>query len=132
MEVAPPGRLREKGISPEEKLLLCYNSAVSKKALDPVVFDVRDVSDVADAFIVVSGSSGRQVRAIVDSVEDALRASGEKSYHIEGYEKSWWVLVDAGDVVIHVFTEEAREYYDLETHWSDAKKLEMNGLSSQI
>ncbi|MDH5677878.1 MAG: ribosome silencing factor [Nitrospinota bacterium] len=110
-------------INAMEKYSLCYNSAVSKKALDPVAFDVRGVSDVADVFMIVSGSSNRQIKAIVDSVEETLREAGEKSYHIEGYDKAWWVLVDAGDVVIHVFSEEARTYYDLESYWSDAKRI---------
>ncbi|MDH5637885.1 MAG: ribosome silencing factor [Nitrospinota bacterium] len=114
-------------ISSEEKLALCYNSAVSKMALDPVLFDLRGVSDMADAFMIVSGSSDRQIKAIVDSVEESLREAGEKNYHIEGYSKGWWVLLDAGDVVIHVFSEEARGYYDLESHWSDAKRIYLEG-----
>ena len=110
----------------DDKLSLCYNSAISKMALDPVVLDVRGISDLADAFMIFSGSSDRQIRAIVDSIEEALREAGEKAYHIEGYEQGWWVLIDAGDVVIHVFSEEARAYYGLESHWSDAKKLELS------
>ena len=110
-------------ISADDKVALCYNSAVSKMALDPVVFDVRGVSDIADVFMIFSGSSDRQIKAIVDSVEESLREAGEKNYHIEGYQKGWWVLVDAGDVVIHVFSTEGRGYYDLESHWSDAKRI---------
>ena len=110
-------------ISSEEKSALCYNSALSKMAIDPVALDIRGVSDLADVFMIFSGSSSRQVKAIVDSIEETLREVGDKDYHIEGYDKAWWVLVDAGDVVAHVFSEEARAYYGLENHWSDAKRI---------
>ncbi len=107
-----------------EKASLCYNSAVSKKAIDTVMFDLRGISDVTDVFIFTSGSSKPQVQTIVTSIERALRAAGEKRYHVEGYENAWWVLIDSGDVVIHVFSEEAREYYGLERHWGDADRIE--------
>ncbi len=113
-----------------EKATLCYNSAVAKKALEPVMFDVRGLSDVTDVFIIVSGSSNRQVQVIIDAVESALRAAGIKKYHKEGYENASWVLLDIGDVVVHAFSEESRSYYDLERLWKDAPKIEQEVVTS--
>ncbi len=110
-------------VTAEEKALLCYNSALSKKADGIVAFDVRSISDVADIFMVMGGSSGRQVKTIVDAVETALRAMGEKKYHIEGYDNATWVLIDAGDVIVHVFLEKTRRYYEIERLWADAETV---------
>ena len=115
------------GMTILEKASLCYNSAGAKKALDVVMLDVRGKCEFADVFLIASGSSNRQVQAIVSSIEGALRASGEKNYHMEGYDNAWWALIDAGDIVVHVFIEEARRYYDLERHWADATRLEPDG-----
>jgi len=106
-----------------QKISLCYNSAVDKKANDVVVLDVRGISEVADIFIIGGGSSGRHVRTIADSIEKALRQAGEKEYHIEGYENALWILLDAGDVVIHIFQNDTRRYYNLERLWDDAEKV---------
>lgn len=107
-----------------EKASRLYNSALSKKAVDPVTFDLKEISDVTDVFIIASGTSTRHVQSIASAVEAALRDAGEKNYHIEGFENAYWVLIDAGDVVVHVFSEEARIYYDLERHWLDATRIE--------
>jgi len=107
-----------------EKASVCYNRALSKKAMDLVTFDLNAISDVTDVFIIASGTSTRHVQTIASAIEDALRTIGEKNYHIEGFDNAYWVLIDAGDVVIHVFSEEARKYYDLERHWIDAKRIE--------
>lgn len=119
------------GVDLREKTALCYNSALSKKAIDPVALDVRGISSVADVFIIVSGSSSRHVQTIADAVEDTLRDAGEKSYHIEGYKSARWVLIDAGDVVIHIFQDEAREYYQLERLWADAASYDV-GNAAQV
>lgn len=83
------------------------------------------ISDVADIFLIASGTSRAQVHAIVGAVEDALRKAGEKSYHIEGYENGKWVLLDAGDIIVHVFQPETREYYALERLWADAVAFDL-------
>lgn len=109
-----------------EKASLCYNSALSKQAVDPVAFDLDGISDVTDVFIIANGSSTRHVQTITSAIEAALRMAGEKNYHIEGYQNAYWVLIDSGDVVIHIFSEEARSYYDLERHWLDAARIEFD------
>jgi len=104
----------------KQKVSLCYNSALEKKAKELVLLDVRRISDVTDVFMIGGGTSGRQAQAIIDSIEDALRSAGEKTYHIEGYDNAQWILLDAGDVVVNIFQDQARRYYDLERLWADA------------
>ncbi len=112
-------------------LSLCRNALLEKKAEKVVVLDLRGVSSMADFFIICHGSSSRQVTAISDSLEKAVRNSGMKNYHTEGQRGGRWVLVDLGDIVVHVFSEDAREFYALEKLWVDARELkssEMNGI----
>ncbi|MBI4665957.1 MAG: ribosome silencing factor [Nitrospinae bacterium] len=106
-----------------EKALLCYNSALDKKALDVLALDLRGISDVADVFLIASGTSRQQVQTIINAVEESLRGSGERSIRIEGYESARWALLDAGDVIVHVFQEETREYYGLDRLWGDAAEF---------
>jgi ribosome-associated protein len=89
------------------------------------VLEVGDVLVVADEFVIVSASNDRQVKAIVDDVERAVDAVGYgKPLRVEGLDDRHWVLIDYGDVVVHVFLEETRDYYELERLWSDVPRLE--------
>jgi ribosome-associated protein len=108
-----------------DKARLCYNCALDKQAQDVLALDVSGISDVADVFLIASGANRAQVQAIIAAVEDALRKAGERSYHIEGYENAKWILLDAGDVIVHVFQPETREYYALERLWADAVALDL-------
>jgi ribosome-associated protein len=100
--------------------------ALEKKAGDPVLLDLRELAAVSDYFVIVSGSSEVQVKAIVDHIEDSLRAQKDlKPWHVEGREGRHWMLLDYIDVVVHVFHEKTREYYLLERLWGDAKKIEI-------
>jgi ribosome-associated protein len=101
------------------------NAALDKKAQDLVALDVHEVTSVADTFILVTGTSDRHTRAITDAVLEAVRAEGEKPLGVEGYDEGRWVLIDLGDVIVHVFQAEARSAYDLERLWSDAPPLEI-------
>jgi ribosome-associated protein len=100
-------------------------AALDLKALELVALDVHEVTSVADTFILVTGTSDRHSRAIADSVVDAVRASGEKPLGVEGYDEGRWVLIDLGDVIVHVFQSEVRAAYDLERLWCDAPPLEL-------
>jgi len=102
------------------KLQLCYNAVVDKKANDVIVLDLRGLTSVADFFIICHGMSSRQVLAIADNLESALRNNGMKRYHIEGREEGSWVLMDASDIIVHVFHEPKRSFYMLEKLWADA------------
>jgi ribosome-associated protein len=93
----------------------------AKKAQDIVVIDLRGVSDVADYFVLCTGESDLQIKAIVDGVqEDVKKATGEGSWRSEGFEERQWVVIDYVDVVVHVFDPERRDYYNLERLWADA------------
>lgn len=97
------------------------------KGKDVSVLDVRSLSDFADFFVIVSGRSDRQVQGITNRVIEELLRSGARPLSVEGYEDGQWVLVDCGDVVVHVFYEEAREFYDLESLWMRAKRVSVLG-----
>jgi ribosome-associated protein len=102
------------------------------KALDVVALDVRDLASFADAFIICSGRSHRQVTAIAQFVEQDLKKKGIKPVGVEGLGQGHWVLMDYGDVVIHVFYEPIRMFYDLEGLWSDAKRIEIKGGEKRV
>ena len=106
------------------------HAALERKARKLVAFDVREVTSYADTFVLASGGSDRQVRAIADAIEEALAASGEQPLGREGYEEGRWVLLDVGDLIAHVFQDEVREHYDLERLWSDARELELPSVAA--
>jgi ribosome-associated protein len=87
------------------------------------VLDVRDATSFTDTFVICTGANARQIQAIADGVQEQLKKQGELPSSVEGYQHSEWVLVDYGDMVVHVFSSKARVYYDLERLWRDAKPL---------
>lgn len=93
------------------------------KGKDLTILDVRSLSDFADYFVVVSGRSDRQVQGITNRIADELFKTGVKPLSVEGYEDSQWVLIDCGDVVVHVFYEPVREHYDIESLWMRAGRV---------
>ncbi len=105
----------------EEMSQAICKAASDKKARDIVVMDMREVSPSTDYFVICSANTATQVRAIADNIEDELGEVGVEFNHKEGYREGEWVLLDFGDVVAHVFMQEAREYYALEQLWGDAK-----------
>jgi len=113
----------------ESAIIDQYVKAVlGMKAFDVVVLDVRGLASFADTFIICSGRSHRQVSAIAQFVEQDLKAKGIRPLGIEGLRAGHWVLMDYGDVIIHVFYEPVRTFYDLEGLWSDAKQMEFGGI----
>jgi ribosome-associated protein len=101
------------------------HAAESKQAQDILVLDVREVSSFSDCFVLCSGTNSRQIQAIADEIEFQLKQLGEYPTSIEGYQNAAWVLIDYGDLVIHIFSEKARVYYDLERLWRDAKPVKL-------
>lgn len=95
-----------------------------RKALDVVVLDLRASGAFTDYFVVGSGRTARQVQAIADAVGERLRAVDARPAHVEGYAHAQWVLMDCFDVIVHVFTRETRELYDLERLWGEAVRIE--------
>ncbi len=112
----------------KEKILLAGKAVFEKKGLDLVIFDLRGISDMADYFLICSGTSDRHLRAIADAIEDALLKIGIKMDHKEGYQESSWILLDYGDLVAHIFNEDKRQYYDLERLWGDAPQVDLSSL----
>jgi len=102
---------------------LYIKAASEKKAKNLVVLDVADLTSIADAFIICSGQSNRQVNAIADSIVVSLKKQNIKPLSVEGTGEGHWVLLDYGHVIIHVFYEPVREFFDLEGLWVDAKRI---------
>lgn len=95
-----------------------------KKGMDVALLDVSQLLVITEVFVIASGTSPRHVRSLVDDAEEALQEHGRKPYRREGKEYGRWVLLDYGDLVIHVFDEQTREFYDLERLWADAPRLD--------
>jgi ribosome-associated protein len=91
-----------------------------RQAVDLRVLDLDEISEFTEYFLVCSGSSERQVRAIADGVDEKLRAEGSRPLHVEGYEHGQWILLDYGDFLVHIFVGPVRDYYRLEQLWADA------------
>ncbi|MGK4018921.1 ribosome silencing factor [Lactiplantibacillus plantarum] len=104
----------------KELLQLTVEAADDKRADDIVALDVAEVSLMADYFVILSADSKRQVQAIADSIVDFVRKAGSDVKSVEGRTAGEWVLIDAGDVIVHVFQKDARAHYNLEKLWSDA------------
>lgn len=100
-----------------------YAAADAKKAKDIRVLNIRHISPITDYFIICSGSSTVQVKAIADEIEDKLAEEGYNLNHREGYNSAKWILLDFGGVIIHVFHDEDREFYNLERLWADAEVI---------
>ena len=112
-------------LPPDALLRVAAGAAASKKATDMIGLDLTALDGVADYFLICSGSSEPQVKAIAEAVEERLRERGARAWHVEGREGRRWVLLDFVDVVVHVFHERTREYYLLERLWGDAGKVDL-------
>jgi len=103
-------------------------TALERKAIEVVVLDVRGLTSVADVFIICSGRSNRQVTAIAEFILTDLKKHGIKPLSIDGKKEGHWILLDYGHVVIHVFYEPVRKFYDLEGLWTDAKRIKIKDI----
>jgi ribosome-associated protein len=115
MRGAPPSR---------EVAARAARAAAAKQASDIVALDVHELIVITDYFVICTASSNRQVKTVIEAIEDSIRELGEKPIRREGEDEAGWWLLDYIDVVVHVFGEEEREYYDLERLWRDAPRLE--------
>jgi ribosome-associated protein len=104
---------------------LAIGAAEDKKAVDLIVLDLRKAAGVTDFFVIASGTNSRQVRAIADAVMESLAADGAKPAHVEGYDRSEWILIDYFDFIVHVFAPETRVFYGLERLWGNAERIEV-------
>ena len=111
-----------------QKIVRIVDAALDRGAERPLVLDIEGLTSFADTFVLLSGRSDRQVRAIADAVVNALRETGDEPLGVEGLAEGKWVLIDCNDVVVHVFEPEMRDLYALERLWSDAPVLDLVAL----
>jgi ribosome-associated protein len=111
-----------------DALKIALNAADDKKAHDLIALDISGIASFASYFVLCTGDSSRQIQTIANEVEQRLRALGIRPSHVEGYQNAEWILMDYMDLVVHIFSKNARAYYDLERLWRDAKKLDVEGL----
>ena len=107
-----------------EMVKLAITALEDKKGEDIRVIDIREVSVLADYFLIASGSNGNQVQAMADNVEEELGKAGCPCKQVEGYQSANWILMDYGDIIVHVFDKEDRLFYDLERIWRDGKIMD--------
>jgi ribosome-associated protein len=109
----------------DDRMCAALHAASEKKAIEPVVLDLRDIASFTDYFLIVSGQNERQVQAISDEIYEQLKKAGETAARVEGYKTAEWILLDFGDFVVHVFEQKARKFYDLERLWRESKRVEL-------
>jgi ribosome-associated protein len=119
----PRATRRKKPLTSEVKRAI--RAALDKKAANVVVLDLRNTPAFTDFFVLCSGQNPRQVKAIADNVEETLRAAKIRPAHVEGYDRSEWVLMDFFSFIVHVFAPHTREFYALERLWGDAERIEI-------
>lgn len=112
----------------KEMTRMTINALEDKKAEDIRIIDISKVSVLADYFIIASGNNRSQIQALSDSVEESLARAGVPAKQIEGYDTANWVLLDFGDIIVHVFDKENRLFYDLERIWRDGKQIDKEEL----
>lgn len=113
----------DRAAATEQFVLNCARVAQENKAEDVVVLDLRDRSSICDYFVICTGTSDRQMRTIADYIDEYADKTGNERFRLSGYEQSHWILLDYVDVIIHIFDQDSRKYYDLELLWGDAPRL---------
>jgi len=112
-------------MQPLDKAKLCLKIIKERKAIDPVMLEVGQLTSISDYFLIASGSSSRQVQAVTRHLRRRMREEGFRAYGIEGEQEGHWVLMDYGDVVIHLFYQPNREFFDLESLWIEAPRVNL-------
>jgi ribosome-associated protein len=108
------------------KALLCLRIIKERKAIHPILFDLGDLTSITEYSLIASGNSSRQVQAITRHMAKRMREEGFRAHGIEGEQQGHWVLMDYNDVVVHIFYQPVREFYDLEGLWIEADRIELN------
>lgn len=117
--------MAKESINGKERLLVCINASLKRKAKNLTILNLKELSSFADYFIILSGTSDRQVQSIAASIREDLKGCGIIPLGIEGESLGKWVLMDYEDVIIHVFYEPIREFYDIERLWPDVPRMEV-------
>lgn len=111
-----------------EQSILTAKAISSKKGLNIKLIEIGDISALADYMVIATGTSSTHVKAIAEEVEYQLDEAGISVSHIEGYRSNSWILLDYVDVIVHIFSDEAREFYDLERLWQDGKEIDISNI----
>jgi ribosome-associated protein len=111
-----------------EQSILTAKAISSKKGLNIKLIEIGDISSLADYMVIATGTSSTHVKAIADEVDYQLDEAGISVSHIEGYRSNSWILLDYVDVIVHIFSDEAREFYDLERLWQDGKEIDISNI----
>ena len=111
-----------------EQSILTAKAISSKKGLNIKLIEIGDISSLADYMVIATGTSSTHVKAIADEVEYQLDEAGISVSHIEGYRSNSWISLDYVDVIVHIFSDEAREFYDLERLWQDGKEIDISDI----
>lgn len=111
-----------------EQSILTAKAISSKKGLNIKLIEIGDISSLADYMVIATGTSSTHVKAIADEVEYQLDEAGISVSHIEGYRSNSWILLDYVDVIVHIFSDEAREFYDLQRLWQDGKEIDISDI----
>lgn len=110
----------------DEEIKLALHCASEKKAFDIIALDLREIASFAEFFVICSGANQRQAQAISDEISEQLKKElDQRPIRIEGYRAAEWILLDYGDFIVHIFEKEARDFYDLQRLWRDAKQVEL-------
>lgn len=121
--------IRQKGrvsMTSYESAMILANALDSKKGGDIKVLKTEQLTTLADYFVICTATSTTQIKALSDACEEAMEENGERVHHIEGHRGGTWLLLDFSSVVVHVFTDEARKFYDLERLWGDAEEVDLS------
>lgn len=116
----------------KEKAMLTGKFADEKKALDVAIIELKGLTDIADYFVLASGTSDRHVRTIAEHVEKSMKDAGMRPYSVEGHQQGRWVIIDYRNVIVHIFLEQLRELYDLESLWIEAKRFRIERENTQL
>lgn len=115
-------------MSSKELVKIAYNALDEKKGIDITIIYISKISILADYFLIAGGNNENQVKALADNVEEELYKAGSAPKHIEGYDNANWILMDFNDIIVHIFNENDRLFYDLERIWRDGKHIDINEL----
>jgi len=124
--------LVEQPTDTKQRALLCVNTLLEKKAKDLIVLEVREVSSIADYFIICSATSSRQVQALSSWLQEQLKKEGVRALGVEGETYGKWVLLDYDDVIVHIFYEPIRELYEIERLWADAPRMDIDEKAAHL
>jgi len=124
--------LKRKKDDTKKRVILCVNAALEKKAKNIIILNMQKVTSFADYSIVCSGNSDRQVQSIAQAIEENMKKNGFLPLGIEGEKTAQWILMDYADIIVHVFYEPVRDFYDMERLWSDAPRMEIDNDADRI